>query len=84
MEEYRRHFLATVNVKNFPDDIYDKLRLLARREHRSISQQIVHMLVKALGQEPELSIMDLRGLGKEVWEGADAVDHVRAERDSWD
>lgn len=76
--------MATVNVKNFPDDIYEKLRGLARREHRSISQQIVHMLAVAVREEPELSIMNLRGLGKEAWEGVDAVDHVRAERDSWD
>ncbi len=30
------------------------------------------------------SIMDLEGLGKEVWEGMDAQVYVKRERDSWD
>jgi hypothetical protein len=30
------------------------------------------------------SILDLKGLGKEIWAGIDAVEYVRNERDSWD
>ncbi len=29
-------------------------------------------------------ITDLKGLGKEIWQGIDADDHVAKERDSWD
>ena len=29
-------------------------------------------------------ITDLKGLGKEIWEGVDADDYVANERDSWD
>jgi hypothetical protein len=29
------------------------------------------------------SIMELRGLGKEIWKGIDAQDYVDRERDSW-
>jgi hypothetical protein len=29
------------------------------------------------------SIMELRGLGKEIWEGIDAQEYVNQERASW-
>jgi hypothetical protein len=29
------------------------------------------------------SIMEFRGLGKEIWEGVDAQEYVRQERASW-
>ena len=30
------------------------------------------------------SILELRGLGKEIWEGIDPVEYVKQERDSWE
>jgi hypothetical protein len=37
-------------------------------------------------REPKerLSIMELKGLGKETWEGIDTDAYIKAERDSWD
>ena len=29
------------------------------------------------------SILELRGLGKEIWEGVDAQEYVNQERESW-
>lgn len=76
--------MATLNVKNFPDDLYRKLRERARLHHRSAAQEVTHILTKTL-QEPEpLSLLDLRGLGKRAWRNVDAAEHVRRERDSWD
>ena len=75
--------MATLNIENFPDEIYEQLQRRAEREHRSLAQEVVHILEKSV-EEPELhSILELRGLGKELWEGIDPVEHVRTERDSW-
>ena len=44
-------------------------------------------LLRALAQRPPSPphhITELRGLGKEIWQGIDAQDYVNAERDSWD
>jgi len=30
------------------------------------------------------AILELRGLGKEIWRDVDAAEHVANERDSWD
>ena len=42
------------------------------------------LCVAALEPRQRLSILELEGLGKEIWEGIDAAEHVRRERDSWD
>ena len=76
--------MATLNVKSLPDELYERLRMRARKRHRSISQEIIHILSRTLADSPELSILVLKGLGKEEWEGASGDEHVRAERDSWD
>jgi plasmid stability protein len=76
--------MATLNIKNFPDELYERLQKLAESEHRSMSQQVVHLLEKAADKPKLHSILELEGLGKELWKGIDAVEYVRAERDSWD
>jgi plasmid stability protein len=79
----QRGRMATLNLKNFPENLYAQLRARARRERRSVAQEVVHLLERAVGPASQRSILELRGLGKECWEGVDPVDHVRAERDSW-
>jgi plasmid stability protein len=75
--------MATLNIKNFPDELYERLQKLAEREHRSVTQEVVHLLEKTAGKPKLHSILELDGLGKELWEGIDPVEYVRAERDSW-
>lgn len=76
--------MATLNIKNFPDNLYERLQERAESEHRSLAQQVIHLLEESAGKPKLHSILELRGLGKELWEGVDPVEHVRAERDSWD
>src|SRR2546428_11895126 len=61
--------MAILNVKNLPDALYRKLRDRARRQHRSISQEVAHLLSQALDRETPLSILELKGLGKARWRG---------------
>ena len=75
--------MATLNVKNFPPDLYERLKHRARAEHRSVAQEVVHLLEKAVDDATPLSILELRGLGKEAWEGVDAGRYVAEERGSW-
>jgi plasmid stability protein len=76
--------VATLNVKNLPDALYRRLQARARRDHRSVAQEVTHLLSEALESSKPLSILELRGLGKELWEGVDAAAHVKRERASWD
>ena len=76
--------MATLNIKNFPEPLYTKLQERAQREHRSVAQEVIHILDGALDQETSLSILGLRGLGKEIWKGVDIAEYIREERDSWE
>jgi plasmid stability protein len=76
--------VATLNIKNLPDALYRKLRARARRERRSVSQEVTRILEQAVVEPEPLSLLELEGLGKDHWAGIDAADHVDAERRSWD
>lgn len=76
--------MANLNIKNFPDGLYRKLQARAKRERRSVAQEVTHMLNATLEASKPLSILELRGLGKEQWQDIDAATHVRKERSSWD
>jgi plasmid stability protein len=76
--------MTTLNIKNFPPALYRKLQARARRQHRSVAQEVTHILAQAVERPELLSITELRGLGKEYWAGIDAADHVEAERRSWE
>jgi plasmid stability protein len=76
--------MAILNVKNFPDALYRKLQTRARQQHRSIAQEVTMILDDALEPPEPVSIITLRGLGKEQWAGIEAAAHVEGERESWD
>jgi plasmid stability protein len=76
--------LATLNVKNLPDGLYRKLQARAKRQRRSVAQEVTHILSEVLESPRPLSILKLRGLGKEHWQNVDAAAHVERERAAWD
>jgi plasmid stability protein len=75
--------MATLNIKNLPDPLYAKLKARAKRQRRSVAQEVTQLLAEALEPPARLSILELRGLGKELWRELDAADHVERERSSW-
>ena len=53
----------------------DQAKLLAEISGRVHSQKI---------SSRQRSILELQGLGKEIWQGMDAQEYVNKERASWD
>ncbi|MBN1422376.1 MAG: hypothetical protein JXP34_26610 [Planctomycetes bacterium] len=76
--------MATLNIKDFPDALYRKLKARAKKQHRSIAQEVTHILSEAVEPADPLSILELRGLGKRLWAGIDPAAHVEGERRAWD
>lgn len=76
--------MATLNVKNMPDALHKKLKARAKQEHRSVAQEVIHLLSRELDEPERLSLLELEGLGKEVWQGIDAAKYIDEERRSWD
>jgi plasmid stability protein len=55
---------ATLNIKTFPDRLHRRIRKRAGRNDRSIGQEIVHMLDRAVADDERVSLLKLEGLGK--------------------
>jgi plasmid stability protein len=76
--------MANLSIKNLADELYSKLQARAKRNHRSVAQEVSHILSEALEKQEPLSILDLKGLGKDLWKNIKASEHVERERKAWD
>jgi len=47
-------------------------------------ERLVQALQQKDAQARQHRITEMRGLGKNLWQGIDAQEYVNAERDSWD
>ena len=74
---------ATISTR-LPDGLYRKLQARAKRQRRSVAQEVTQILSDALDAGKPLSILELQGLGKERWHGIEASTHVERERSAWD
>jgi plasmid stability protein len=43
--------MKTIHVRNLPNDLYKRLWKLARVNHQSLSEQVITLLSKAIGEE---------------------------------
>jgi len=68
------------------NDYAEGIQMLTPDEQLKLMELISVNLRKRLKENKtkKHSIMELEGLGSEIWEGIDAQDFVRMERESWD
>jgi hypothetical protein len=73
-----------------PQKDYEQILAQALRLDKSAQKNLIADLTAHLSLEPEAqpatkkrSIMELQGLGKEIWQGMDAQDYVNQERAEW-
>ena len=76
--------MATLNIKKFPEDLYEQLRMIAEQEQRSLSQEVIYLLRQAVSSKEKRSLLELRGLGKKLWEEVNVGDYLENERNTWD
>ena len=68
------------------EEILDHFGQLSTADQFQLLEDLVSLLgkqVMARPSQPRHSIMELRGLGKEIWEGIDAQEYINQERASW-
>jgi len=58
------------------------LRLALDEQLRLISELLVYVRHQVQAK-PKQSILELEGLGEEIWNGINAPEYVNQERDSW-
>jgi len=80
--------MPLLQVRECPEDVYKKVALVAKRQNRTIAQQVVVLLEKGLGQEESnierrkqlLSKIESRHISDKV-KAIDAVALIREDRD---
>lgn len=56
---------------------------LTPEEQLQLIEDLISVARHRVTAKPPRSILELEGLGKEVWNGIDAQEYVNQERDSW-
>lgn len=64
--------------------ILDEIRELSIEERKRLISLIVDTLTDTPSISTAPSILELDGLGMEIWQGVDADEYVRQLRDEWD
>lgn len=68
------------------DEILNSFERLSTADQLQLLEDLVSLMRRQVMSQPPRarhSIMELRGLGKEIWEGIDAQEYVNQERASW-
>lgn len=64
-------------------DIRRQVENLSQSEQLRLLEELAVMVRRRVTVKPKRSIMELEGLGKEIWHGLDAQAYVNQERASW-
>ncbi len=64
------------------DEVLNQIQNFPLQEQRRLLKDLEAMLSKPKAK-PRHSLLELEGLGKEIWEGIDPQQYVDEERNSW-
>jgi len=77
--------MPLLQVRNFPSDIYEKIKFVAKEQHRTIAQQTIVLIESGLGKEISSKERRLRALERTekrfIPEEAKDFDFVKAIRE---
>lgn len=64
-------------------EIRHQIEHLTTDEQLRLLEELAAIVHRHVEPKPKRSILELEGLGKEIWQGIDAQEYVNQERDSW-
>jgi len=65
-------------------EVVEKVQSLDNAERMELLKYLTSLVSESETPKLKRSLLELRGLGKEIWEGIDAQEYVNQERSSWD
>ena len=65
------------------ETLYKEISELSSNEKMTLLAKLISELSSALNTGRKLDICDIKGVGKELWEGLDAQEYVTKERKAW-
>lgn len=76
--------MATLTIKNIPDDLYEQLKQSATRHRRSVNSEVIVCLEKVLRSrsvDPAIFLASVRALRKNISTVFVTEDDLRAAKD---
>ncbi len=64
--------------------LWSQVQHLSSEEQLQLLVDLADLLKRPLATKPLHSILELKGLGKEIWQGIDVDQYLEDERNSWD
>ena len=74
--------MATITVKNVPDDVYEKLKAMAKEHRRSINNEVIVLIEDHVGKR-RLSTEEMLAQAREVRKLTAGVTITDEELDEW-
>lgn len=65
-------------------ELLKQVQRLSREEQLEFLAEVQKAVLQPSAPSQRASILQLRGLGKELWQSVEVDDYLRRERDSWD
>jgi hypothetical protein len=64
-------------------EIRRQIEALSADEQLRLLEDLASIVRQRAATQPKRSILELKGLGKEIWQDIEAQEYVNQERDSW-
>ena len=65
------------------EEVRDHVIRLDPEDQLELFKFLANILLPQVKIETQHSLLELEGLGQEIWEGVDAQQYINEERDSW-
>jgi len=66
------------------DEVLHRAQHLTPVDQLRLLEDLAAIVRRQVAPQPRRSILELQGLGKEIWRDVDAQEYVDRERDTWD
>jgi acyl-CoA reductase-like NAD-dependent aldehyde dehydrogenase len=66
------------------EELLDQVRKLSVLEQARLLEELAKLVRAHIQEWFEHSVLELRGLGKELWRGIDVEKYIEEERNSWE
>lgn len=65
-------------------EVLERVQRLSPADQLRLLEDLAALVRRQVVNRTRRSILELQGLGKEIWQGIDAQEYVERERASWD
>ena len=65
------------------EEVLDKARELSLLDQARLVEELSKLVRARIQAWPKYSIMELKGMGRELWRGIDVEKYIEEERNSW-